>query len=57
MTQQEWLIDEAVPPDAVAIEQTQREISSYKRGSRESLSQPQAVNLAVRLQDIMIWDD
>jgi hypothetical protein len=57
MTKQEWLIDEAVPPDAVAIEQTQREISSYKRGSRESLSQPQAVNLAVRLQDIMIWDD
>ncbi|MCV3215819.1 hypothetical protein OGM63_20300 [Plectonema radiosum NIES-515] len=56
MNQQEWLIDEAMPPDAVAIEQMEREIGSSQRGSRESFSQPQAVNLAVRLQDIMIWD-
>lgn len=56
MNQQEWLIDEAMPPDAGAIEQIEREIGSSQRGSRESFSQPQAVNLAVRLQDIMIWD-
>lgn len=58
MAQQEWLIDEAIPPDAVAIEQIQREMSFYQqtRGSRESSSQPQAINLAVRLQDIMVWD-
>ncbi len=28
MNQQQWLIDEAIPPDAVAIEQMEREISS-----------------------------
>jgi hypothetical protein len=56
MTQQEWLIDEAVPPDSVAIEQIERELNSNQRGGRESFSQPQAENLAVRLQDIMIWD-
>lgn len=56
MSQQEWLIDEAVPPDTVAIEQIERELNSNQRGGRESFSQPQAENLAVRLQDIMIWD-
>lgn len=56
MTQQEWLIDEAVPPDAVAIEQIERELNSSQRGARESFSQPQAENFAIRLQDIMIWD-
>lgn len=56
MNQQQWLIDEAMPPDTVAIEQMEREISSNQRGSRELASQLQAVNLAVRLQDIMIWD-
>jgi len=56
MTQQEWLIDEAVTPNAVAIEQMERELNSNQRGSRESFSQPQAVTLAIRLQDIMIWD-
>ena len=29
MTKQEWLIDEAVRPNVVTIEQMQREISSY----------------------------
>lgn len=53
MTQQEWLINEAIPPDAMAIEQMQREMSFFQQGSRESTSQPQTVNLAVRLQDIM----
>lgn len=56
MTQQEWLIDEAIPPDSMAIEQIERELNSNQRGGRESFSQPQAENLAVRLQDIMIWD-
>lgn len=56
MTQQEWLIDEVVLPDAVAIEQIERELNSNQRGGRESFSQPQAITLAVRLQDIMIWD-
>jgi hypothetical protein len=56
MTQQEWLIDEAVPPDTVAIEQIERELNSNQRGGRESFSQPQAITLAVRLQDIMVWD-
>lgn len=57
MTQQGWLIDEATPPDAESFEQMQGEFSFSQRGrSRESVSQPEAVNLAVRLQDIMIWD-
>ena len=56
MTQQEWLIDQATPLDHAAIEQIEREISYNQRGSRESAIQPQAVNLAIRLQDIMIWD-
>ncbi|WP_193196486.1 hypothetical protein [Nostoc sp. MG11] len=56
MTQQKWLIDEAVLPDAVAIEQIERELNSNQRGGRESFSQPQAVTLAVRLQDIVILD-
>ncbi|MCC5659173.1 hypothetical protein LC608_19755 [Nostoc sp. XA010] len=56
MTQQQWLIDEAVPPDTVAIEQIERELNSNQRGGRESFIQPQAITLAVRLQDIMIWD-
>ncbi|WP_414589644.1 hypothetical protein [Scytonema sp. PCC 10023] len=56
MTQQEWLIDQVTLPDAEAIEQIERELSSNQRGSRESINQPQAVTLAVRLQDIMIWD-
>jgi hypothetical protein len=56
MTQQEWLIDEAVPPNTVAIEQIERELNSNQQGGRESFSQPQAITLAVRLQDIMIWD-
>jgi hypothetical protein len=56
MTQPQWLIDEAVPPDAVTIEQIERELNSNPRSGRESFSQPQVENLAVRLQDIMIWD-
>jgi hypothetical protein len=56
MTQQLWLIDEGVPPDAVAIEQIEHELSPNKRSWLESASQPRALNLAVRLQDIMIWD-
>ena len=56
MTQQQWLIDEAAPPDTVAIEQIERELNFNQRAGRESFSQPQAVTLAVRLQDIMIWD-
>jgi hypothetical protein len=56
MTQQEWLIDQVTLPDAETIEQIERELSSNQRGSRESSNQPQAVTLAVRLQDIMIWD-
>jgi hypothetical protein len=53
---QQWLIDEAMPPDAVAIEQIECETSHNQRGGRESAIQPQVVNLAIRLQDIMIWD-
>ena len=56
MNQQQWLIDEAMPPDAIAIEQIDREISYNQRRGKESAIQPQAVNLATRLQDIMIWD-
>jgi hypothetical protein len=56
MNKQQWLIDEAMPPDAVAIELIERELNSNQNGGRESFSQPQAVTLAVRLQDIMIWD-
>ena len=57
MTQQEWLIDEAASPDAAAIEQMERELSpNLQSRGLESVSQPQAINLAVRLQDIMIWD-
>lgn len=56
MTQKEWLIDKIILPNAVAIEQMERELSSNQRGSRESVSQPLAVTLAIRLQDIMIWD-
>ncbi|MDF5733493.1 MAG: hypothetical protein PUP92_37335 [Rhizonema sp. PD38] len=56
MTEQKWLIDNAIPPNTVAIEQMERELSSNQRSVRESVSQPEAVNLAVRLQDIMIWD-
>lgn len=56
MTQQEWLIDETVPPNTVAIEQIEHELNSNQRGARESFSQAQAITLAVRLQDIMIWD-
>lgn len=56
MTQQEWLLDQVTLPDAEAIDQIEREFSSNQRGSRESINQPQAVTLAVRLQDMMIWD-
>ncbi|MEC4815738.1 MAG: hypothetical protein SAK29_21050 [Scytonema sp. PMC 1069.18] len=57
MSQQEWLIDEAVIPDAIAFEDIEREVNPDE-GTRgvESATQPQAINLAVRLQDIMIWD-
>jgi hypothetical protein len=54
MTQQEWLIDNAIAPDRVAIDQMEFELGFNTRGLRESASQPQALNLAVRLQDI-IW--
>lgn len=56
MTQQLWLIDEAMPPDAVAIEQIEHELSPNKRSWLENANQPRALNLAIRLQDIMIWD-
>jgi hypothetical protein len=51
MIQQTWLLDEAMPPDTATIEQEQELASSQTRGA-----EPQAVNLAVLLQDIMIWD-
>jgi len=57
MTQQKWLIDKATPPDYAAIEQIERQFNSNQRGGRESVIQPQVVNLAIRLQDIMIWDN
>lgn len=56
MIEQKWLIDKATPPDNEAIEQMEREIRSNQRGGRESVSLPQTINLAIRLQDIMIWD-
>lgn len=56
MTQQLWLIDEGMPPDAVAIDQMEHELSPKKGSVLETASQPRALNLAVRLQDIMIWD-
>jgi hypothetical protein len=56
MTQQQWLIDEAIAPDNVAIEDIEGEVTLTRGGTRESITQPQPINLAVRLQDIMIWD-
>lgn len=54
MVEQTWLLDEVTPPDLTAIEQTEEDISFDTRGSAEVQAQP--ANLAVRLQDIIIWD-
>ena len=58
MTQQQWLINEAVVPDSTYLKDIEEEfIPEVSRSLRESTTtQPQAVNLAVRLQDIIIWD-
>ncbi|MDJ0744200.1 MAG: hypothetical protein QNJ32_12660 [Xenococcaceae cyanobacterium MO_167.B27] len=57
MAQQQWLIDESSFPDTNTIEQkVEREINlkPSTRGGRESLEE--LPNLAIRIQDIMIWD-
>lgn len=55
MTQGEWLIDEAIAPDDEDIERMGPQPPT--RGvSREVADGAQPMNLAVRLQDIMIWD-
>ena len=57
MNQQVWLLDEATPPDAAAIQQMERELSPEQQvRGLELARQPEAVSLAIRLQDIMIWD-
>ncbi|KAF3890249.1 MULTISPECIES: hypothetical protein [Nostocales] len=55
MSQQEWLIDEAVTPDLSSFEELESQLNSSPR-SRDVTSQPEAPNLAVRLQDVVIWD-
>ena len=57
MIQQTWLIDELALLDASSIErQVERELNlqPVTRGGRESLEE--LPNLAIRIQDIMIWD-
>jgi hypothetical protein len=49
MIQQEWLIDETVALDT-------KEPPVSRGASRESASIPEPINLAIRLQDIFIWD-
>jgi hypothetical protein len=56
MTQQEWLIDEAIAPNSRSIEQVEPP-SPPTRGGRESVSLPEPVSLAIRLQDITVWDN
>lgn len=58
MTEQVWLIDEVKTPDAETVEsEISLSFDEYRRGSsREAAHQPEATCLAVRLQDIMIWD-
>ncbi|AFY55459.1 hypothetical protein Riv7116_2978 [Rivularia sp. PCC 7116] len=57
MTEQQWLIDETAFPDSSYLKEIEEEFSQENtRSPRESTTQPQPLNLAVRLQDIMIWD-
>ncbi|MBR8839321.1 MAG: hypothetical protein DSM106950_36300 [Stigonema ocellatum SAG 48.90 = DSM 106950] len=57
MGEQEWLIDEIITPDAASVEEMELERSpNLESRGLESVSQPQAVTLAVRLQDVIIWD-
>lgn len=57
MRQEQWLIDEAVVPDNTYLQEIEEEFTpETSRSVYESTTQLQAVNLAVRLQDIMIWD-
>lgn len=56
MNQQEWLIDEVITADNVSLEEIAHEIPEQQTRGLESATQPQVMNLAVRLQDIMIWD-
>ncbi|MEO1429881.1 MAG: hypothetical protein AAFV71_12605 [Cyanobacteria bacterium J06633_8] len=57
MTEQQWLIDETAFPESSYLKEIEEEFNQGNtRSSRESTTQPQPVNLAVRLQDIMIWD-
>ena len=57
MSEQQWLIDEAIAPDRNYLEEVEREFQpETTRSIYESTIQPQPINLAVRLQDIIIWD-
>ena len=57
MTEEQWLIDEAVVPNTTHLQEIEQEFTpEVSRSIRESTTQPQPVNLAVRLQDIMVWD-
>ncbi|MBD2512573.1 hypothetical protein H6G91_36135 [Nostoc muscorum FACHB-395] len=51
MNQQSWLVDEIIPSDAATFEQMEELNLAQSRGA-----DTQPPNLAVRLQDIMIWD-
>lgn len=58
MTQQQWLLNEAVTPDIASLEEIEEEFTpSTRGGTREAYTQPHPVNLAVRLQDIFVWDN
>lgn len=56
MIEPEWLIDKGKLSETALITETEITLSSKIQGSRESIVQPEPINLAVRLQDIIIWD-
>ncbi|MDJ0698140.1 MAG: hypothetical protein QNJ49_19115 [Mastigocoleus sp. MO_167.B18] len=56
MTEEQWLIDEAVVPENTYLQEIEQEFTpEVSRSIRESTTQVKPVNLAVRLQDIMVW--
>lgn len=55
MPEQLWLTDEAMPPDDRAIREMKRKLPTDLRGVRRGAQE--VPNLAVRFQDIIIWDN
>lgn len=57
MIQRTWLIDESASRDASITDRVEQEINLQPttRGGRESLEE-ELPNLAIRIQDLMIWD-